>query len=277
MPHQHSFRRDLISGVNEHDEHIFDQSYNNRFRIPYRNNRYTNNLNIGGQHFEMYEKSSPFALPNTNRNQFGHSYLNNPYFHHKNESHIPLKYLGKYKQRYFPPSVQIDQELNNNDYDNYSAYYGSSNGRFYPNYRYNQKDFNGSSNYQSQLNKQITLSNNPYTKLSKTKSESNIVGNQELNVSSVDSSSKNEEINKDFDSLNKSPTSIDPELTKAVTEITEAIAAASASGKDIILSKEQQTLLQKHEQIVQQNQRQQQQQVQVPLNPLLAKKLPNYR
>lgn len=275
MAHQHSLRRDFIPGVNpDHDDQFYDQPFNNRFRMPYRGNRYTNNFNMGGQH-EMYEKSGPFGMPNSNRNQFGHSHLNNPYFHHKNESHIPLKYMGKYKQRYFqhPASVQIDQELNNNEYDNYPPYYGSSNPRFYPNYRYNQKEFNASANYQHQLNKPIPFTGNQYTKLPKNKSDSKVMGSQELNTSPVDAS-KSEDVNKDIE--NPPTEQIDPELTKAVTEITEAIAAASAAGKEIVLTKEQQILLQKHEQIVQQHQRQQQQ-AQMPVNPALAKKLPNYR
>jgi len=84
----------------------------------------------------------------------------------------------------------------------------------------------------------------------------------------------------------QSPSAIDPELTEAVAEITAQIAAASAAGKELILSKEQQLLLQKHQLLVQQHhqiqqqqqklkQLQQQQQQQLA-NPLY-KKASNYR
>jgi hypothetical protein len=84
----------------------------------------------------------------------------------------------------------------------------------------------------------------------------------------------------------QSPSAIDPELTEAVAEITAQIAAASAAGKELILTKEQQLLLQKHQLLVQQHhqiqqqqqklkQLQQQQQQQLA-NPLY-KKASNYR
>ena len=74
---------------------------------------------------------------------------------------------------------------------------------------------------------------------------------------------------------------IDSELTNSVAEITEAIASASASGKELTLTQEQQLILQKHQNLVQQQHhqqlRQQQQQQQLNQANAHAKKQPNYR
>lgn len=74
---------------------------------------------------------------------------------------------------------------------------------------------------------------------------------------------------------------IDSELTNAVAEITEAIASASASGKELTLTQEQQLILQKHQNLVQQQHQQQlrhqQQQQQLNQANAQAKKQPNYR
>lgn len=80
---------------------------------------------------------------------------------------------------------------------------------------------------------------------------------------------------------------IDSELTTAVAEITSAIAAASASGKELTLTQEQQLTLQKHQLLVQQQQQLKQQKAQqIQMTQLqmqqanqasALKKFPNYR
>ena len=80
---------------------------------------------------------------------------------------------------------------------------------------------------------------------------------------------------------------IDSELTNAVAEITTAIATASASGKELTLTQEQQLTLQKHQLLVQQQQQLKQQkaqqlqmtqlQMQQANQASALKKFPNYR
>lgn len=88
----------------------------------------------------------------------------------------------------------------------------------------------------------------------------------------------------------KSPSSLDPELTELVCDITSAIANASAEGREYVLSDEQKKTLEKHQQLIQEYQQKKQKYQQLlklrqqsQLNPeqmsmLLAnKKFPNYR
>ncbi len=71
---------------------------------------------------------------------------------------------------------------------------------------------------------------------------------------------------------------IDADLVAEVNSITSQMAAATAAGKEMVLTQAQQLTLQKHQLLVQQQQiQQQQQQQQLQNNPLLAKKFPNYR
>lgn len=74
---------------------------------------------------------------------------------------------------------------------------------------------------------------------------------------------------------------IDPELENAVKEITASIAEAASTGKEIVLSKEQQETLQKHQELLQKQQLQRQKLLQEQQHAALqaanAKKLPNYR
>lgn len=79
----------------------------------------------------------------------------------------------------------------------------------------------------------------------------------------------------------KSPSTTDPDLVNAVSEITTAVAAASAAGKELSLTQEQQAILQKHQLLRQQyEQKLQAHQQSTAANQaaLLAKtKCPNYR
>ena len=74
------------------------------------------------------------------------------------------------------------------------------------------------------------------------------------------------------------PIVIDSELVAEVNSITSQMAAATAAGKEMTLTQAQQLTLQKHQLLVQQQKTQQQQaQQQLQVNPMLAKKFPNYR
>lgn len=70
------------------------------------------------------------------------------------------------------------------------------------------------------------------------------------------------------------PIVIDADLVAKVNTITSQMAAATAAGKEMNLTQEQQLVLQKHQLLVQQQAAQQQQ---LQNNPVMAKKFPNYR
>jgi hypothetical protein len=230
-----------------------------------------------------YEKPMPYGMNNSNRNQFYPPHGNHPYH---------PKYMGKFKNRFFAPNLgphhpggpphqsQLDPQYEG--YNNYPPYFGGSgNPRFFPNYRYNPKldgAYNQAPHYPNQFDQP------PYPGGPQAPSAKPGRGKPaELNTSGESASgdaaaSTNLEANASEIAAPNSPPPIDPELTKAVTEITEAIAAASAAGKEVALTKEQQLTLQKHEQLVQQQELYRLQQSQQQLNnPLAAKKFPNYR
>lgn len=295
--------------------------YGNRYHRPAYGGRYGqppfNNLPHHSQNLDGYDKPMPYGANMNNRNQFYPPHLNHPYMS-KYDGQMPPKYMNKYKnnRNYFqpgghhhhhlpPPPHQMDPAQYGYDDNNYPHYYGNqapSNPRFYSNNynRFNPKMDNGhfgGPHYANQYGKQ-PYQGHPGAHPSAKKSKSEL--NTSANANNIESGSgdslladatNNPESGMDTH-LEKSPPlpTIDPELTLAVTEITEAIAAASSAGKELLLTKEQQLILQKHELLVQQHQQMALKKQQQLANPQLAssaaaaaaanqanKKVPNYR
>lgn len=156
--------------------------------------------------------------------------------------------------------------------------------RFNPNYKYfnNQFTFNNKMQQNKHLQQQ---------QLQKTPVEGSdlALGQTGIETSQVNTSQEGAN-NLELLEEPKSPSTTDPDLAIAVGEITSAIAAASADGKELILNEEQKTTLQRHQQLIQEFQQkklkhqqllkiqQQQQLSQQQMSMLLSnKKFPNYR
>ena len=198
----------------------------------------------------------PPYIPN-NRNQFYPGMPPPPHMH----SYMGPKY-GKFNKKFYPnmgPQMEFNGETAGN-YDGPQPYPHHFMPRF-PNYRYLgnnfNPNFNGHHNYQT--HPMHMKPGQPFPK----------------NKTDLEQSEQTEP-----EAATTSPTStivIDPELVNAVTEITTAMANATAVGKELSLTAEQQALLQKHQQLVGQQNAQLQSQANALLNPLAKSKFPNYR
>ena len=215
---------------------------------------------------------------NSNRNQFFQPHGMKPTYRYDNPN-----YLGKFKNnKYYQGPMGMEGQPGFGP--DGLPYEGMSNGsmppyhfmpshRFNTSYRFNAKfndQYHPNQHYpnyhQMSMNKQLAAAAAAAAAYSKAK-----------NGGGDDATAETDEAKPEGEaSLIPPPIVIDAELVNQVNTITSQMAAASAAGKEMNLTAEQQLVLQKHQYLVQQQQLQQQQQ-QMQANPLLAKKFPNYR
>ena len=265
-------------------------TYNNgRFRPPPYGGRYGAPMG-----HNMPPNSDPYGMPNSNRNQFypaPHAYMNQP-------KYMPnSKYKGRYYQPGAPPGLpphpmqmSPDEASANPPPYSYGPPHRYNNpSNYYMNSKYNDQYHSYPQTHPYNSNNMYNPNKQPFSSKMEHKQQSKQSGDAKNDSSSLNSSASNDdsklETSNAEQQLPVEPRSplieIDTELTNSVAEITEAIASASASGKELTLTQEQQLILQKHQNLVQQQHQQQlrhqQQQQQLNQANAQAKKQPNYR
>ena len=288
MQRRNNFAHDMDM-ANDDGGYMDYPTYNNgRFRPPPYGGRFGAPMG-----HSMPPNNDPYGMPNSNRNQFypppPHAYMNQP-------KYMPnSKYKGRYYQPGAPPGLPPhpmqmspdDPSANPPPYSYGPPHRYNNPSNYYMNSKYNDQ-------YHSYPQPHPYNSNNmynpkPFSSKMEPKQQSKQSGDAKNDSSSLNSSASNDdsklETSNTEQQLPVEPRSplieIDSELTNAVAEITEAIASASASGKELTLTQEQQLILQKHQNLVQQQHQQQlrhqQQQQQLNQANAQAKKQPNYR